>query len=106
MNDMERMAKKDRERSLTFLTEREYNNLPYWGRWLLDWMARWKPKECGRMKERGTLVEWFDRTGDEILEILDDNKALGESGALEIVKEIYLTNPEPDADRYWGIKAY
>ena len=97
MNDVERMAREDRERALKYLTEAEYWSLPYYGRWLLDWMARWKPKTCQRLKERGQLVEWFEAKGDEITEILEENyNTLGLSGGLEIVKEMYLTNPEVD----------
>ena len=97
MNDVERMAKEDTERSLKLMTEQEYYSLPYYGRWYLDWMARWKPKTCQRLKAQGQLVEWFDRKGNEISEILEDNyEALGMSGGMELVREMYLGEPEVD----------
>ena len=97
MNDVERMSQQDRERSLKLMTEQEYYSLPYYGRWLLDWMARWKPKTCQRLKAQGNIVEWFREKGDEITEILEENyNTLGLSGGLEIVREMYMTNPEVD----------
>ena len=104
MDDMQRMAQQDKERSLTFLTEEEYWNLPYYGRWLLDWKARWQPKTCRLMKEEGELAEYLTQAGENITEFLGDNyNTLGLSGGLEIVRDMYFGEPEPDADRYWGI---
>ena len=60
-------------------------------------MARWKPKTCQRLKDEGQIVAWFEEKGSEITDILAENyNTLGLSGGLEIVKEMYLTNPEAD----------
>lgn len=108
MDELQQRAREmEKERSLTFLTEAEYWSLPYYGRWLLDWKARWQPKTCQRMKEQGKLVQYLTQAGEDIGEFLGDNyNTLGLSGGLEIMRERYFGEPEPDADKSWGIAAY
>ena len=97
MNDVERIEAENRKLALKLLPEKEYNLLPAWGQWYLNWAARWMPKTCQRLKEQGKLVEWFTEKGDEIVEILEANYwTLGMSGGLEIVKEQYMSAPETD----------
>ncbi|MBR0282243.1 MAG: hypothetical protein IJQ81_11755 [Oscillibacter sp.] len=105
MDELQQRAREmEKERSLTFLTEDEYWSLPHYGRWLLDWMARWRPKEIKRLKEEGTLKEYLTQAGEDIGMFLGDNyHTLGMSGGLEVMRDVYFGEPEQDADRYWGI---
>ena len=97
--------RRERDRALKFLTEEEYSSLRPQEEWLMNWMARWRPLECERLKANGTLLQWLEEQEDWIIRMEEEGYRTNNlGGARELIADRYLTNPEPDADRYWGLE--
>ena len=80
-----------------FLTEKEMKSLHPMAVVMADYWTKWLPKTCKSLQSEGTnLKEFFDRKGEEFLEMEVDlmQQGLAEDQAWEIVKEEIFLPPE------------
>ena len=84
-----------------FLTDREYQSLPYPGQVTADYWAEFLPKMCKILKEEGELLPLLQQKGERLAEMQEDlmKQGLAQDQAWEFVKEdIYSLQPEVDED--------
>lgn len=84
-----------------FLTDREYQSLPYPGQVEADYWAEFLPKMCKRLKESGELLGLLQEDGERLAKMQEDlmRQGLAQDQAWEFVKEdIYSLQPEVDED--------
>ena len=85
----------------SFLTDREYQSLPYPGQVTADYWAEFLPKMCKSLKEEGELLPLLQQKGERLAEMQEDlmKQGLAQDQAWEFVKEdIYSLQPEVDED--------
>ena len=84
-----------------FLTDREYQSLPYPGQVTADYWAEFLPKMCKSLKEEGELLPLLQQKGERLAEMQEDlmKHGMAQDQAWEFVKEdIYSLQPEVDED--------